>query len=88
MCVCVNVTCSMDIKVAEFFLLFVLFQTVFTVTSGNTIHSSGRIVYTIDQLLAFHNTTVLLQKRLNVPRMLRRRRCGNRAGALCRAKRR
>ncbi|KAI5100952.1 hypothetical protein C0J45_9938 [Silurus meridionalis] len=58
------------------------------VASGNSVHSHGPIVYTRDQLLAFRNTPMLLEEKPDIPRELRRRRRGNRAGALCRNKRR
>ncbi|KAI5095921.1 hypothetical protein C0J45_14351 [Silurus meridionalis] len=58
------------------------------VASGNSVHSHGPIVYTRDQLLAFRNMPMLLGEKTDIPRELRRRRRGNRAGALCRNKRR
>ncbi|KAI5095207.1 hypothetical protein C0J45_15282 [Silurus meridionalis] len=44
--------------------------------------------YTSDQLLAFRNMPMLLGEKPDIPRELRRRRRGNRAGAVCRNKRR
>ncbi|CAM4731262.1 unnamed protein product [Leuciscus chuanchicus] len=69
-------------KVTEFALLFLLLWTIFTVTYGNSVHSCGPIVYTRDQLLAFRNTPMLLEGKKDIPRELRRRRRGNRAGVM------
>ncbi|KAI5100980.1 mitogen-activated protein kinase kinase kinase 19 [Silurus meridionalis] len=77
----------MDInKATEFALLFLLLWTLFTVASGNSVHSHCPIVYTMDQLLAFRNMPMLLGEKTDIPHELRRRRQGNRAGAMCRNK--
>ncbi|KAK1901146.1 Conidiophore development regulator abaA [Dissostichus eleginoides] len=69
----------MEVKPVLFALFLVLF--LFTTVSGVSSGSEHPIVYTRDQLLAFRSMAMLTGDRPAVPRELRRRRRGRRAGA-------
>ncbi|XP_029924039.1 uncharacterized protein LOC115371064 [Myripristis murdjan] len=76
----------METKVAVFVLVFLLFFSLFSSVSGERVRDP--IVYSRDQLLALRGTAVLPHERPDVPRELKRRRRGSRAGAARRTRRR
>ena len=75
---CLTYTCTMDVRPILFTLFLVLFM--FTTVSGVSPASERPIVYTREQLLAFRSMAMLTGDRPAVPRELRRKRRGRRAG--------
>lgn len=76
----------MDTKLATIALVFLL--VLVTSVLGDPMCNHGRIVYTRDQLLASRSMSMLTGARPDLPRELKRRKRGRRAGAALRAKKR
>ena len=80
---------TMDIKLVKFALLFILFFSRISHARADPACSRRDLfVYTRDQLIALSGTAALPGERPQIPRELRRKRRGTRAGAQRRARRR